>query len=69
MVPTRRLTLAALTACSLALPLMAQDVPLGPRSDFGKVVLTDKQVSGGGVTLEVSLRGFTQVMARVSTLD
>ena len=52
MFPTRRTTLAALAACSLALPLSAQDVPLGPRSDFGKVVLTDNQVSGGGVTLE-----------------
>jgi invasion protein IalB len=52
MFATRRLTLAALAACSLALPLSAQELPLGPRSDFGKVVLTNKQVSGGSVTLE-----------------
>lgn len=52
MFATRRLTLAVLAACSLALPLSAQELPLGPRSDFGKVVLKNKQVSGGSVTLE-----------------
>ncbi|WP_323768977.1 trypsin-like serine peptidase [Antarctobacter sp.] len=53
--------LARLTTClCLAAPTaFAQDLPLGPRSDFGKVVLTDTQAAGGDgpITLEQMIGG------------
>ncbi|BBU55708.1 hypothetical protein KU6B_19730 [Mameliella alba] len=60
MFATRRLTLAVLAACSLALPLSAQELPLGPRSDFGKVVLTNKQVPGARVQAVNFVAGYVE---------
>lgn len=47
----RNLAIAA-TTLVLSSPIGAQELPLGPRSDFGRVVLSNNQVSGGAITLE-----------------
>lgn len=49
------LSLSGLLA--VAGPALSQDLPLGPRSDFGKVVLAARQAAGKGVTLEQMFGG------------
>ena len=55
----RFLTRFIVCFCLTAPAALAQDFPLGPRSDFGKVVLTETQAAGGDgpITLEQVIGG------------
>ncbi|SNS54062.1 hypothetical protein [Antarctobacter heliothermus] len=54
--PLRHL-IAAETSVVLAASVYAQDLPLGPSSDFGRVVLSNTQASGAKDTLEQAFGG------------